>query len=210
MLHEITHNLGAVQDVAAHSSFRLFGRAGGGHCTDGPDVMCPNPSSATEPCYDCGKDDYFDVDPPWGGNLAAHWNVAHSVFMCDYSLPSPAGCAPSPLFAATRDNRLWARDLALSDVSWQEIGHANDVVAMAATGGKLFAADRYNRLWARDPVLSNINWQHIGHANDVVAMAAAPLDDKIRMLDDLPPGPPEARPQAVQHQASQSSRGVWS
>jgi hypothetical protein len=166
MLHEITHTLGAVQDVAAHSTFKLYGAAGRGHCTDGPDVMCP--SAGDEPCYDCNYDDYFELDPPW--DLTTQWNVANSVFMCDFS--SPEGCAPPPIFAATSNNALWARGLALSDVNWNPAGHANDVVAMAATGGKLFAATRDNKLWARDPVLDNVNWQHIGHANDVVAMAA--------------------------------------
>jgi hypothetical protein len=56
---------------------------------------------------------------------------------------------------------------------WDDIGHANDVVAMAAANGKLFAATRDNRLWWRDPVGADVNWDHIGHANDVVAMAAA-------------------------------------
>jgi hypothetical protein len=35
---------------------------------------------------------------------------------------------------------------------WDHIGHANDVVAMAAINGKLFAATKDNRLWWRDPV----------------------------------------------------------
>jgi hypothetical protein len=56
--------------------------------------------------------------------------------------------------------------------NWDHIGHANDVVAMAAINGKLFAATSDNRLWWRDPVGTNVNWDHIGHANDVVAMAA--------------------------------------
>jgi hypothetical protein len=42
--------------------------------------------------------------------------------------------AQGKLFAATRDNKLWARDPVLTDANWQHIGHANDVTAMAATG----------------------------------------------------------------------------
>jgi hypothetical protein len=57
-------------------------------------------------------------------------------------------------------------------VNWEHIGHANDVVAMAAIKGKLFAATKDNKLWWRDPVGQDIDWEHIGHANDVVAMAA--------------------------------------
>jgi hypothetical protein len=32
------------------------------------------------------------------------------------------------LFAATSDNRLWARDPALANIGWQLIGHANGVL----------------------------------------------------------------------------------
>jgi len=60
----------------------------------------------------------------------------------------------------------------LFGVPWVHIGHANDVVAMAAINGKLFAATKDNLLWWRSPVGQNVNWVHIGHANDVVAMAA--------------------------------------
>jgi hypothetical protein len=97
MLHEITHNLGAVQRSAPHSS-------GDGHCTDGNgrDVMCPPPGARPEapPCYDCGGDDYFNVNPSQENHLATHWNVANSVFTCGYYASSPAGadgCAPTPI-----------------------------------------------------------------------------------------------------------------
>src|SRR5262249_54455549 len=110
-------------------------------------------------------------------------------FRPDYQFSSPLSSAviPSPwqqighannvvgmaainnkLFAATGDNRLWARDPVLSNINWQQIGHANNVVAMTALNNKLFAATRDNVLWARDPVLSDINWQQIGRANNVV------------------------------------------
>jgi len=63
-------------------------------------------------------------------------------------------------------------DIASHIKSWQHIGHANGVAAMAAINGKLFAATSDNRLWWRDPVGNDVSWEHIGHANDVVAMAA--------------------------------------
>ena len=91
MLHEITHNLGAVQNSAPHaSSF---------HCTDGRDVMCRPVATDPFPCtveaYDCGKDDYFDVNPTPGNYLDTHWNVARSVFTCPYySSPSERSCSP--------------------------------------------------------------------------------------------------------------------
>ena len=64
---------------------------------------------------------------------------------------------------------------------WDRIGHANNVVAIAAMfvasemKSKLFAVTKDNKLWWRDAVGDNPNlqWDHIGHAIDVVAMAAS-------------------------------------
>src|SRR3954453_6300423 len=90
MLHEITHNLGGVQQSAAHSTPFV-------HCWDGSDVMCyPDGSSGSQPytsgvcptiqgaipqTYDCGHNDYFNPDPAPGTYLATHWNVYTSAFM---------------------------------------------------------------------------------------------------------------------------------
>jgi hypothetical protein len=63
------------------------------------------------------------------------------VYLVLVSPPDEPSAAPTPvasdsgqskLFAATSDNRLWARDPILSDVDWQHIGHANVVVVMTA------------------------------------------------------------------------------
>src|SRR6266498_5020896 len=55
--------------------------------------------------------------------------------------------------------------------TWMDIGHANDVVAMAQSYNyTLFAATRDNKLWMRSLVEHNTDWRLIGHANDVVAM----------------------------------------
>ncbi len=96
MLHEMTHNLGAVGDSAPHSS-------GYGHCYDGYDVMCyhdhPAAPAMTYPCpriagvmsqvYDCGGDDYFNVAPAAGSYLATHWNTFDNRFLaaCDERAP---------------------------------------------------------------------------------------------------------------------------
>jgi hypothetical protein len=58
------------------------------------------------------------------------------------------------------------------ELEWEQIGHANNVVAMAAINNKLFCATKDNSLWWRDPVGWEVNWDRIGHANNVVAMAA--------------------------------------
>lgn len=77
-LHEMSHNQGAVQLTAPHTS-------GGWHCNDGRDTMCysdggMNASYSTSRCpdrtaYDCGHDTYFNPVPAWGSYLATHWNV---------------------------------------------------------------------------------------------------------------------------------------
>ncbi|MEA2291898.1 MAG: hypothetical protein QOF17_918 [Solirubrobacteraceae bacterium] len=94
MLHEITHNLGAVQGSAPHST-GLVGGTPAGHCFDEQDVMCyrdggPN-DVLTYTCplragdvpetYDCGGDDYFNATPAPGSWLATHWNVYDSAFL---------------------------------------------------------------------------------------------------------------------------------
>lgn len=81
MLHEISHNMGAVQASAPHST-------GAGHCTDGLDTMCyrddgPNggqytTAACSSEVYDCGNDDYCNSRPAVGTYLATHWNVCSS------------------------------------------------------------------------------------------------------------------------------------
>jgi hypothetical protein len=76
------------------------------------------------------------------------------------------------LWAVTRDNKLWTRGPIQANVNWQEVGHANNVTAMASLNGKLWAATSDNKLWIREPVEANVNWQEVGHANNVTAMAS--------------------------------------
>jgi hypothetical protein len=82
--HEITHMLGAVDPSAPH------GRTDG-HCYDGYDLMCNNFGEGEfgfgQRCkgwtfrIDCGRDDYFSLNPKPGSFLAKHWNIANSPFL---------------------------------------------------------------------------------------------------------------------------------
>ncbi|HEX6618296.1 MAG TPA: hypothetical protein VF024_01485 [Solirubrobacteraceae bacterium] len=98
MLHEISHNLGAVQWSAPHTTHPPNDLSGTyAHCWDGEDVMCyedgpamvhpyvstvcPLGNGPIPQTYDCGRDDYFNPDPAAGSYLATHWNVYNSAFM---------------------------------------------------------------------------------------------------------------------------------
>jgi hypothetical protein len=123
MLHEITHNLGAVQWSAPHSTQPIgsaFPRYG--HCWQGYDVMCytedggashpmrydcPRVGGAIPQVYDCGRDDYFNPAPAPGSYLATHWNVYDNVFMAPCGQIPPAcgggmaGLVPEPPVATS-------------------------------------------------------------------------------------------------------------
>jgi hypothetical protein len=121
-LHEMTHNLGAVQWGAPHSTQPLGGSAPQyGHCWQGADVMCyVEDGGAAHPMqqdcaglpgaipqnYDCGRDDYFNPAPAAGSYLATHWNTYDSAFLapCGEVAPACGGGAlwvPEPPAATT-------------------------------------------------------------------------------------------------------------
>jgi len=82
--HELTHNLGGVQQAAPHATTN-------GHCWDDADIMCYDDGSgiavqqvcaaAQEDLLDCNHDDYFSTDPAPGTFLADNWNTASSSFL---------------------------------------------------------------------------------------------------------------------------------
>lgn len=100
-IHEISHNLGAVQPSAPH-------RSASWHCLDEADILCYDDdgaggfatynacSSTTGELFDCNNDDYFSPSPPAGSYLATHWNLYNSVFMCAVSTCAPGGVPSTP------------------------------------------------------------------------------------------------------------------
>jgi hypothetical protein len=120
MLHEMSHNLGAVQFAAPHMTSYA-------HCIDGEDLMCyqdgspegafytgsvcPTASNAIPQTYDCGHNDYYDPSSTPSGYLATHWNVYNSAFMASCSqlgtacggdiVPTPPVNASAPLVSGT-------------------------------------------------------------------------------------------------------------
>lgn len=93
--HELTHNLGGVQQDAPHSTVN-------GHCWDEADIMCYADGSgvamksvcgsAQEQLLDCNHDDYFSTAPAAGTFLAKSWNTASSSFL-DSVLVQPSKTA---------------------------------------------------------------------------------------------------------------------
>ncbi len=115
MLHEMTHNLGAVQWGAPHST-EPPGQTlpQYGHCWQGADIMCyvedggaahvmvqdcgPLPSAIPQ-SYDCNRDDYFNPAPAPGSYLATHWNTYDSAFLAscgEIALACGGGTLPAP------------------------------------------------------------------------------------------------------------------
>ncbi|MCW2962172.1 MAG: fibronectin type domain protein [Thermoleophilia bacterium] len=100
ILHEVLHNMSAVDDEAPQSS-------GQGHCTVDADIMCytdeaglPTAQQCEYTELDCGSDTYFHAGTPAPGSyLDTHWNVAapynrflfHGTLERDNTRPSLAG-----------------------------------------------------------------------------------------------------------------------
>ena len=93
--HELGHNLGAVQDSAAHSNHN-------GHCTDEWDLMCYVDESGVPTAvvcsstgnnrrYDCNNDDYFNTNPAPGSYLTTHWNIASHPGLAENDSTGTAG-----------------------------------------------------------------------------------------------------------------------
>ncbi len=108
-LHELTHNLGAVQWGAPHST-QPAGQNNPryGHCWQGADVMCYTEDAGASHAmvadcaglpgaipqnFDCGRDDYFNPAPAPGSYLATHWNTYESLFLgpCGEIAPACGG-----------------------------------------------------------------------------------------------------------------------
>lgn len=118
MLHEMGHNIGAVQWSAPHSTHTPGSSDYTySHCWDGADVMCyqdgPAPSHAYDPnvcggaagpiwsTWDCNRDDYFNPSPAPDSYLDTHWNTYNSVFMADCAeLLTCTASAPVPVNVA--------------------------------------------------------------------------------------------------------------
>lgn len=108
-LHEASHNMGAVQDSAPHTS-------GDFHCNDGLDVMCydddgPSSNYNAGVCgsvqFDCNMNDYFHPKPS-SGYLYNHWNLG----FCANKYIARTGCITPPRNLTGSRRLLGGADLA--------------------------------------------------------------------------------------------------
>jgi hypothetical protein len=136
LMHELGHLLGAVQCSAPHTSCPA-GERGHHHCYEEQDIMCLEDGGSyfahggeiVDRCpdattlasrWDCGRDDYFSVDPAPGSYLATHWNTYDSLFLeaatdrparSPEPVPAPAEtpaqtAAPTPTQSASPGRRV--------------------------------------------------------------------------------------------------------
>ena len=122
----------------------------------------------------------YDCNDPFNDNSTLTLNIGSDPA---HTIPIASPAISAAMTAGITVRGFFRTDYSLHDPSaiagttWQEIGHANNVVAMTAIDNKLFCATSDNKLWARDTALLATAWQEIGHANNAVAMAA--LNDKL-------------------------------
>jgi hypothetical protein len=151
----MTHNLGAVQWGAPHSteppgqSLPQYG-----HCWQGADVMCYTEDSgaahamridcaalpgAIPESYDCGRDDYFNPAPAAGSYLATHWNTYDSAFL------APCG----EIAPACGGGNLWVPTPPVATSPPSTVGNAHRGTAVVARPG----------VWSNSPAGYAYRWQ---------------------------------------------------
>jgi hypothetical protein len=157
-LHEIFHNLGAVQPDARHPSANW-------HCTDEADVMCyaddgAGPVVMTTICIpeheallDCGDGDYFSTNPPAGNYLATHWNTANSSFLQNDTAPRSALLSLTGAVTITYGAQATLGSRLTDEQTSEGIQAAtvNLFARRAGTGGELGAATATTGTPARPP-----------------------------------------------------------
>jgi hypothetical protein len=185
-LHEASHNLGAVQWGAPHST-QPFGQSlpQYGHCFQGADVMCyaedggarsqmvtdcANLPGAIPQNYDCGRDDYFNPAPPPGSYLASHWNTYDSAFL------APCG----EIAPACGGGNLWVPEPPAASVAPAVAGSARRGSTLPAHAGTWSNGPTgYAYQWQR---LVAAGWENIeGETNGTYVVTSEDLGRRVRV-----------------------------
>jgi hypothetical protein len=140
-MHEVGHNLGAVQNSAPHST-------GASHCWDQQDVLCYNDGGPyfqkggqletvcgdgvldTVNRWDCNLDDYYNPNPPPGSYLATHWNTRNSYFLTPAApvppTSPPTATTPPPAPAGLRVVSTTASSITMA---WNAVSDPDGIAA---------------------------------------------------------------------------------
>ena len=154
-LHEITHNLGAVQWDAPHSTAPATGLDRTPYGSGAAHVMqndCATFSGTIDQTYDCGRDDYYNPAPPAGSYLATHWNTYDSDFMATCATIAPA-CG---------GGELWTPAPPVATTAPSIGGHPRRGATLQSSDGIwLNQPGSYTRTWQR---LSRNRWVTVSRA----------------------------------------------
>jgi hypothetical protein len=186
-LHEMAHNLGAVQWSAPHTTHTPGGPSFYGHCWDEWDVLCyedgPAPTHAMRvDCpaspgviaqeFDCNRDDYFNPAPPPGNYLATHWNLFNSVFL--------APCASvAPACGGTGTTTVPTPPVATADPQVTGLARSGEMLS-AGTGSWLNSPTAFAYQWSRS---NGLGWEPVpGAVQPTYTAAPADVGAQLRVV----------------------------
>lgn len=187
MLHEMAHNLGAVQWSAPHTTHTPGGPSFYGHCWDEWDVLCyqdgPAPAHAIQvDCpsspgvigqeFDCSRDDYFNPAPAPGNYLATHWNLFNSVFLAPCAAIAPACGGAGATTVPTPP-------VATADPQVSGVARSGEVLS-AGTGNWLNSPTAFAYQWSRG---SGLGWEPVpGAVQPTYTAGAADVGAQLRVV----------------------------
>jgi hypothetical protein len=161
MMHEMGHNMGAVQGNAPNTSGVDANSNPVGHCNDEQDLMCyadggsrgrytdmvyrcPYDTGAMNETFDCNNDDYFNPEPAPGSFLASRWNTFNSAMLgsCADELQSSCDVPGEPVNTTPTAGRGWYRQYTVAMTAnpgtvfqWRVDSGTVQTTAIAAVSG---------------------------------------------------------------------------
>jgi len=110
------------------------------------------------------------------------WQILEPVRNSDIVIIAVASISNKQLFAATKKDQLWVCDPFSPTVSWEHIGHAQQVVVMTSLNEKLLVVTQDNKLWMRDVIYRDISWEPITRFPEYIRPIAMVALDEERIL----------------------------
>jgi hypothetical protein len=238
VLHEMSHNMGAVQWSAPHTSSPSSSPSYTySHCWDGYDVMCyrDGPSMAREyvttECaqvgsgwmyqpFDCHQDDYFNPLPASGSYLATHWNIYDNVFMSDCASLPDGLCdtvalvgVPANTRAPSVSGSLWRGETLTANVgTWNPDGADFTYQWQRNTGAGWFDvewATSRRYLLDSDDVAARLRVRVTARNAHGEATVMSPDVGPVKPLTPVNLTPPTVSGEAKRGEALQADEGDW-